>query len=58
MPRIKHNKRLLGFYNEEAREFYFRLQNWNENKQCYETEKEFCAERVEVEGLKTQYKYI
>ena len=50
----KIDRRLVGNYDKQDKQFYFLIQKWN--GETYETIKTFEAERCEVNGLKDQYK--
>ena len=43
-----HNKRLVGTYNKEDDLYYFLFQEWNKDKQEYETTKDIVTERFEL----------
>ena len=50
----KIDRRLVGNYDKQDKQFYFLVQKWN--GETYETVSTFEAERCEVNGLKDQYK--
>jgi len=43
-----HNRRLVGTYNKEDDLYYFLFQEWNKDKQEYETTKDIVTERFEL----------
>jgi len=43
-----HNRRLVGTYNKEDDLYYFLFQEWNKDKQEYETKKDIVTERFEL----------
>ena len=53
MINSKLDRRLVGNYDKQDKQFYFIVQKWNGDR--YENISTFEAERCEVNGLKEQY---
>jgi helix-turn-helix protein len=51
----KIDRRLVGNYDKQDKQFYFIIQKWNIEKEIYENVSTFETERCEVNGLKEQY---
>ena len=53
MRNSKIDRRLVGNYDKQDKQFYFIIQKWNGDR--YENISTFETERCEVNGLKEQY---
>ena len=54
MKNSKIDRRLVGNYDKQDKQFYFIIQKWN--GKTYENVSTFETKRCEVNGLKEQYK--
>tara|TARA_R110002020_G_scaffold2664_1_gene12575 strand:- start:329 stop:505 length:177 start_codon:yes stop_codon:yes gene_type:complete len=43
-----HNRRLVGTYNKKDDLYYFLIQQWNKDRQEYETTEHLVTERFEL----------
>ena len=47
--------RLIGFWDNRDKMFYYQIQSWNEKNQRYEIVATFQSKKSEVTGLKQQW---